>query len=98
MSIKVVGIDLAKNYFQVCVLNIDGAISSSRKVHRDRLLHTIRQLPDNPPLAMESCASSHYWGRVFLGLGLRCHLYQHNMLSHSSVGKRTMLMMQDVSV
>ncbi len=40
MSIKVVGIDLAKNYFQVCVLNIDGTISSNRKVHRDRLLHT----------------------------------------------------------
>lgn len=68
MSIKVVGIDLAKNYFQVCVLNIDGTISSNRKVHRDRLLHTIRQLPGNSPLAMESCASSHYWGRVFLGL------------------------------
>lgn len=32
MSIKVVGIDLAKNFFQVCVLNIDGTISSNRKV------------------------------------------------------------------
>ncbi|CDT12554.1 MULTISPECIES: hypothetical protein [Vibrio] len=53
MSIKVFGIDLAKNFFQVCILNIDGIISSNRKVHRDRLLHTIRQLPDNTPLAME---------------------------------------------
>ena len=28
MSIKVVGIDFAKNFFQVCVLNIDGTIVS----------------------------------------------------------------------
>ncbi len=32
MSIKVVGIDLAKNSFQVCVLSISGAILSNRKV------------------------------------------------------------------
>ena len=44
MSIKVVGIDLAKNFFQVYVLNIDGTISSNRKVSRDKLLHTVRQL------------------------------------------------------
>lgn len=74
MSIKVVGIDLAKNFFQVCVLNIDGTISSNRKVHRDKLLHTIRQLPGKTPLAMESCASSHYWGRVFIGLGFKVSL------------------------
>ncbi len=39
MSIKVVGTDLAKNFFQVFVLNIDGTISSNRKVPRDKLLH-----------------------------------------------------------
>ncbi len=74
MSIKVVGIDLAKDFFQVCVLNIDGTISPNRKVHRDRLLHTIGQPPDNTLLAIESCALSHYWGRVFLGLGLKVSL------------------------
>lgn len=74
MSIKVVGIDLAKNYFQVCVLNIDGTISSNRKIPRNKLLHTIRQLPDNIPLAMESCASSYYWGESFLGFGFKISL------------------------
>lgn len=74
MPIKVVGIDLAKNFFQVCVLNINGTISSNRKAHRDRFLHTIRQVPDNNPLAMESCGSSHYWERVFLGLDFKVSL------------------------
>ncbi|MDW1977367.1 IS110 family transposase, partial [Vibrio sp. Vb1980] len=38
MSIKVVGIDIAKNFFQVCVLSSDGQILSNRKVKRDKLL------------------------------------------------------------
>ncbi|HAS6163784.1 TPA: IS110 family transposase [Vibrio vulnificus] len=69
MSIKVVGIDLAKTLFQVCVLSTDGKIVSNRKVKRDKLLDTIRQLPDKTALAMESCATSHHWGRAFQQLG-----------------------------
>lgn len=45
MFIKVTAIDLTKNFFQVCVLNIDGSISSNRKVHREKLTYTIRQSP-----------------------------------------------------
>ena len=69
MSVKVVGIDIAKNLFQVCVLSTDGQILSNRKVKRDKILDTIRQLPDRTALAMESCATSHHWGRVFQELG-----------------------------
>ncbi|MDS1791999.1 IS110 family transposase [Vibrio parahaemolyticus] len=56
------------------MLKTDGSISSNRKVKRDKLLDTIRQLPDNTSLAMESCASSHYWGRVFQKLGFKVAL------------------------
>ncbi len=45
MSIKVVGINLAKNFFQVCVLNIDGTISSNRKVPRDKRMTQTMQEP-----------------------------------------------------
>lgn len=69
MSIKVVGIDIAKNLFQVCVLSTDGEIISNRKVKRDKLLDTVRQLPEKADLAMESCATSHYWGRILQELG-----------------------------
>ncbi len=57
MSIKVVGIDIAKNLFQVCVLSTNGQILSNRKVKRDKLLDTVRQLPEQTVLAMESCAA-----------------------------------------
>ncbi len=69
MSIKVVGIDIAKNLFQVCVLSSDGQILSNRKVKRDKLLDTVRQLPEKTAIAMESCATSHHWGRIFQELG-----------------------------
>ncbi len=46
MSIKVVGIDIAKNLFQVCVLGTNGQILSNRKVKQDKLLDTVRQLPE----------------------------------------------------
>ncbi|EIZ1007812.1 transposase, partial [Vibrio vulnificus] len=69
MSIKVVGIDIAKNLFQVCVLGTNGQILSNRKVKRDKLLDTVLQLPEQTALAMESCATSHHWGRIFQELG-----------------------------
>ncbi|ENH6781890.1 hypothetical protein [Vibrio parahaemolyticus] len=47
MNSKVVGIDLTKSIFQVCVWHQDGRISWNSKITRSKLLHTIRQFPDN---------------------------------------------------
>ncbi len=69
MCIKVVGIDIAKNVFQICMLGTNGRVLSNRKVKRYKLLDTVRQLPENTALAMESCATSHHWGRAFQKLG-----------------------------
>lgn len=74
MSIKVVGIDLAKNSFQVCVLSSSDSILSNRKVNRGSLLDTIRQLPEKTTIAMESCATSHHWARIFRGMGFNIAL------------------------
>lgn len=41
MSIKVVGINIAKDLFQVCVLGINGQILSNKKVKRDKLLESL---------------------------------------------------------
>lgn len=55
MFIKVVGIDLAKNLFQLCVLHANGQSLSNRKVKRDKILDSIRQRTEQTVLAMESC-------------------------------------------
>lgn len=68
MKIKLIGVDLAKNVFQVCALNQANKILFNRAVRRPQLRQTIAQLPPST-LAMESCSSAHYWGRAFEGMG-----------------------------
>ncbi|NDO83807.1 IS110 family transposase [Citrobacter sp. NCU1] len=73
-AIKVIGIDLAKSVFQVCVWINDGSIAFNRKVSRAKLLDIIRQFPAGSIVAMEACATSHYWGRVFQSMGFLVRL------------------------
>ncbi len=68
MKIKLIGIDLAKNVFQVCALNQAGKVVFNRSVRRARLSQTIAQ-QEPTTIALESCASAHYWGRKFEELG-----------------------------
>lgn len=62
-EISILAIDLAKNRFQVCDVRSDGVFVFNRAASRARL---IQFLADQPPcaVAMEACATSHYWGRV----------------------------------
>ena len=68
MNIKIVGIDLAKNSFQICALNHAGKVIFNKKVSRTHLANTLRQLPTSL-IAMEACYSAHYWGRVISAMG-----------------------------
>lgn len=62
-EISILAIDLAKNSFQVCGVKIDGVAVFNKSVSRSRL---IQLLADHTPciVAMEACATSHYWGRM----------------------------------
>ena len=74
MNIKIVGIDLAKNIFQICVLLKDNSIHRNYKVSRAKFLHSIRQLPTGTLIAMEACGTSHHWARLFKELGYKIKL------------------------
>ncbi|MDW2158883.1 IS110 family transposase [Vibrio sp. 1942] len=63
MNIKVVGIDIAKSVFQVCVLLHDNKVAWNRKITRSDLMKKLSQLPESTLIAMEACASSHHWAR-----------------------------------
>ena len=66
-DVHVLAIDLAKRSFQVCGTDRGGAVLFNRTVSRAKL---IQLLSAQPPciVAMEACATSHYWGRVAQGL------------------------------
>lgn len=68
MNYKLISIDLAKNVFQVALLDQQNNLVSNKKITRNKLLHTLRQY--QPTLVvMEACYSSNYWGRAIEKLG-----------------------------
>ena len=65
---NIVGIDLAKNVFQVHGADRTGKPLFSKKVSRGQLLKVM--LGIHPcVVALEACASAHYWGRKITELG-----------------------------
>ena len=72
-DVHVLAIDLAKRSFQVCATDPGGAVLFNRAISRAKL---IQLLTSQPPciVAMEACATSHYWGRVAQGFGHQVRL------------------------
>jgi transposase len=68
MNTSILGIDLAKNSFQVCGLNRANKVLFNRKLTRNKLAVFMQQ--QSPVIvAMEACSSSNYWARKFVEMG-----------------------------
>ena len=67
-SVTVVGLDVAKNVFQVRGVDAKGAAIVSRAVRRGQLLSFFASLP-RCLVGMEACGSAHYRARGLIGLG-----------------------------
>lgn len=72
MSFKLLAIDLGKLSFHVYGMDSDGVVIS-RKVSRAKLAEIVDRL-DPQVIAMEACASAHYWARQFQTAGRRVRL------------------------
>ena len=68
-----VGLDLAKNAFQVHAVDAKGEIVVARKLARGRLVPFFAELPPCV-VAMEACSSAHHWGRALASSGTRFEL------------------------
>lgn len=67
-ELKVLGIDLAKQSFQLHGVDADGHVVLKMKLTRNKLVEYIAQLP--PCLVgMEACGGAHHWVRVFTQFG-----------------------------
>ncbi len=68
MQATTIGLDLAKNLFQVHGVDTEGNVVVRKKLRRSALLAFFSELP--PCLVgMEACASSHHWARELAGHG-----------------------------
>ncbi len=63
-----VGVDLAKKVLQVHAIGSKGELVVARALRRGAVLAFFGKLPPCE-VAMETCSSSHYWGRALMALG-----------------------------
>ena len=67
-TVAVMGIDLAKQSFQLHGVDTDGTVIFSKKLNRNKLREFIVQLPPCI-IGVEACGGANYWTRVFESLG-----------------------------
>ena len=67
-KVNTIGIDLAKYVFQVHGAAGDGRVIFRRRLRREKVLGFLASVPACV-VAMEACASAHYWGREISRLG-----------------------------
>jgi transposase len=67
-SVTRVGLDLAKNVFQVHGIDAKGDVVVARKLRRGALAEFFGRLAPCA-VAMEACSSAHHWGRRIAALG-----------------------------
>jgi len=68
MKITTVGIDLAKNVFQVHAVDERGAVVLRRQLRRDQVTAFFANLAPCV-IGMEACGSAHHWARTLKSLG-----------------------------
>jgi len=74
MDATTVAIDLAKDVFQVAVANRAGRILDRQRFTRRQFERFADTLAVDTDVIMESCGTSHYWGRRMQSRGLRVQL------------------------
>jgi transposase len=68
MTIEILGVDIAKNVFQLHGVNGKGRVVLKRRVMRDQLLEVLAQI-NRCTVVVEACTGAFYWARKFEALG-----------------------------
>lgn len=63
-----IGVDLAKNYFQIHALTVEGDLAVKRKLSRSKV-HEFFSRVEPCRIGMEACGSAHYWARELKAMG-----------------------------
>ena len=68
MDITRVGLDIAKNLFQVHGINQHGKVLLQKQISRDKMLAFFANMP-SCLIGMEACSGAHYWARELTRFG-----------------------------
>jgi len=72
-TVTTIGLDIAKNVFQVHGVDAAGAVVVVKSVRRGQLLTFFASLP-SCLVGIEACSSAHHWARALIALGHRVKL------------------------
>jgi transposase len=77
-DITTIGLDLAKNVFQVHAVDEAGSVVMRKRLRRGQVLAFFGEIP--PCLVgLEACATAHHWARELIALGHEPRLPQRQM-------------------
>ena len=68
MNITTLGIDLAKNVFQICGMNAHGKVILTKRLSRKKLLPYLANI-QACLIGIEACGGAHFWAREITKLG-----------------------------
>ena len=74
MDVSTIAIDLAKDVFQIAIANRAGRILDRQRLTRRQFERWVDTLVEGTDVIMESCGTSHHWGRRMQARGLRVRL------------------------
>ena len=63
-QVTMIGLDLAKNVFQVHGVDASGKVVMRRQLRRSQMEKFFSELPRGVVIGMEACGGAHYWGRL----------------------------------
>jgi transposase len=82
-----IAIDLSKSVFEIAVER-EGRICQRKRLNRRQLVAFLSQCPVATVL-METCGSSHYWGRKAEGIGHTVKLLPAQRVARNRIGNKT---------
>jgi len=97
MKVARIGLDIAKQVFQVRGADKSGKVVLRRKLRRSEVARFFAEL-EPCLIGLEASGSAHYWARVLTASGHRVRLMARSLLSPTSSRTRTMPTMRKLSV
>lgn len=68
MKVAYLGVDIAKNVFQLCGMSRAGNVVLTKRIQRDNLNKFVAQIPACI-VGLEACAGAYYWHSQFEAMG-----------------------------
>lgn len=87
-EVSIIGVDLAKHIFQLHGATADGDVMFRKKLPRKQSFAFTQSQPECR-VAMETCATAHFWARILMGLGHAVRLIASKFLKPYMKPRRT---------